>query len=490
MPAKIYDAEMQYLLIEQARNVGLDPKKRVTPYDSIAAEVDPGLTPLLVYSIVVPAFRCQIRMLVDAAAPISVSEFLNQAWGINRMLGMPQRLEMKPWLLESDRGFVGWAQEIDVQCGPVQHTKAIAAYSSSILDVAFAALDGRGRGESLPQPLSDANDALAAFDNRAIEVMVKGMRPGMKQADLSMFSHWLHRGQGYLHEHHTVEADWDSTALVLKISPQKQRAFAEPVWLDHEAPALEAIIAMWPSGSKVFCEEVGVTPADMKAWLALEAPIGEEEYQTLVGMLPVRDEEGPEVFFDADGGCLLVAGTVGHATTAYNALTGNGEVGFCFEAVSPTTDFQGFRVLLFLPESGDLTIMLFKKGGKAEPALSRSELVNFQGPIAVPADMATALDVLVRDRATVADPGHAGCAFWDEFDEWLTTVEMVETGAEEDCESALHVASDLIAQHWMMTSNAGSMIEAALAMGPPKEAIQEIVRIAFAEGFRSGTKWR
>ena len=128
MATTIYDAEMQYLLVEQARNVGLDAAGRVAPCDrNLKSKEGHDLTPLLVYSIVVPAFRCQTRLLVSAAAPISVSLFLAQAWGLRRALGMPLRLEMKPGLLASDRGFVQWAKSLGVQCEPVQHTKDPAA---------------------------------------------------------------------------------------------------------------------------------------------------------------------------------------------------------------------------------------------------------------------------------------------------------------------------------------------------------------------------
>ena len=93
MATTIYDAEMQYLLVEQARNVGLDAAGRVAPCDrNLKSKEGHDLTPLLVYSIVVPAFRCQTRLLVSAAAPISVSLFLAQAWGLRRALGMPLRI--------------------------------------------------------------------------------------------------------------------------------------------------------------------------------------------------------------------------------------------------------------------------------------------------------------------------------------------------------------------------------------------------------------
>lgn len=489
MAAKIYDAEMHYLLIEQARTVGLDADGCVAPYDSDLESLEGHrLTPLLVYSIVVPAFRCQTRMLVDAAAPISVSLFLAQAWGLRRMLGMPQRLEMKPSLLAADRGFVQWAKSIGVQCESVQHTKAIAAYSTSTLDVAYVALAGRGTGESLPQSLLDANAALATFDTRAIERMAEGVRPGMKQADLTMFKHWLHRGQGYLHEQPSVDADWDAGAVVVPAAPTKRRAFAEPVWLDSEAPAVKAIMSMWPAGEKAFCEEVGVTPSEMRAWLSVQGSIGEDEYESICDMLHLGDDDESQPFLQPEGGCLLVADTEDNVACVYNTITDQGRVGFCFEAVSPTTDFDGYRVLLFLPEAGELTIILFKKGGKAESALSRNVLNNFQGPIAVPGDLALALAISTHDPARF-HPGHVGCDLWEAFDEWFSTIEGVSDPEGDEEQDALHVASELIAQHWMATSNARPMIESAIAMGLQKDAIEEIAKIAFADGFRTGATW-
>ncbi|EHL24821.1 hypothetical protein KYG_00867 [Acidovorax sp. NO-1] len=488
MATKIYDAELQYLLIEQARNVGLDPKYRLALYESSAGSMQSQqLRPVLVYSIVVPAFRCQTRLLVDAAAPISVSHFLAQAWGLKRVLGMPLRLEMKPGLLASDRGFVQWAKSIGVQCEPPTQAKALAAYSTSTLDVAYAALAGRGTGESLPQSLLDANAALVAFDTKTIENMAAGIRPGMKQADLTMFKHWLHRGQGYLHEQPSVHADWDADAVVVRSAPAKRRAFVKPVWLDSEAPAVKAIMSMWPSGANAFCEEVGVTQSELQSWLSVQGPIGEDEYESICEMLYLGDDDDTRPTLRPEGGCLLVADTEENVACVYNTMTDQGNVAFCFEAVSPTTNFDGYRVLLFLPDLGELTIILFKKGGIAESALSRNVLNNFQGPIAVPSDLALALAISTHDPA-MFHPGYVGSEIWEDFDDWFDTLEPM-SQEETDEEGSIHLASELIAKQWLATSDASPMIETALAAGLGKEAIEEIVKNAYAEGFRAGARW-
>ena len=488
MATTIYDAEMQYLLVEQARNVGLDAAGRVAPCDrNLKSKEGHDLTPLLVYSIVVPAFRCQTRLLVSAAAPISVSLFLAQAWGLRRALGMPLRLEMKPGLLASDRGFVQWAKSLGVQCEPVQHTKALAAYSTSTLDVAYVALARGGPGESLPQSLLDANSALAAFDTRTIENMAAGIRPGMKQADLAMFKHWLHRGQGYLHEQTSTHADWDAEAIVERSSPAKSRAFAELVWLELEAPAVEAIISMWPPGPKAFCEEVGVTESELRAWLSLKGPLGADEYERMCEMLYLGEPDGIKIILQPEGGCLLVADTEQNVACVYNSMTDFGNVAFCFEAISPTTEFHGYRVLIFLPVDGVLTLILFKKGGKAESALSRNVLRNFQGPIAVPSELALALARSTHNPA-LHYPGYVGSDIWTEFGNWFDALEPFSKEVSND-EEIVHLAAGVVADHWMATSGVRQMIETALAAGLGKEAIEQIVKAAYAAGFRVGAKW-
>ena len=259
------------------------------------------------------------------------------------------------------------------------------------------------------------------------------------------------------------------------------------MWLELEAPAVEAIISMWPPGPKAFCEEVGVTESELRAWLSLKGPLGADEYERMCEMLYLGEPDGIKIILQPEGGCLLVADTEQNVACVYNSMTDFGNVAFCFEAISPTTEFHGYRVLIFLPVDGVLTLILFKKGGKAESALSRNVLRNFQGPIAVPSELALALARSTHNPA-LHYPGYVGSDIWTEFGNWFDALEPFSKEVSND-EEIVHLAAGVVADHWMATSGVRQMIETALAAGLGKEAIEEIVKAAYAAGFRVGAKW-
>lgn len=62
--AKIYDAEMQYLNVAYAKDVGLNKRRGVATFESdCITREDAGLRPLLVYSVVAPCYSVWARML-------------------------------------------------------------------------------------------------------------------------------------------------------------------------------------------------------------------------------------------------------------------------------------------------------------------------------------------------------------------------------------------------------------------------------------------
>ena len=149
--AKIYDAEMQYLHVAIAKDIGINSRGGVEAFDSDAISRETaGLKPLLIYSLTAPCYGVKARQLVDAAVPISITQFLAQAWTAAHRLGMPQRIEMEDGLLKSDRGFKEWARAQGVSCEPPLSVKALRAFSRSAQDlrwaITFAQPDWHARG--------------------------------------------------------------------------------------------------------------------------------------------------------------------------------------------------------------------------------------------------------------------------------------------------------------------------------------------------------
>lgn len=499
MSAKIYDAEMQYLLIEETNSLGLDAQGRVawTVGDGMGPSGE-RLTPLLVYGLVVPAYRYITRLLVDPRSPMAIGEYLSRAWSKTQKLGMPLRLEVRPGLLGADKGFSRWTKSLGVECSTAQNLKSIAAFATSVKDVGFAAMDWKRPVDDCenPLPLVEANAALQDYDTTVLRWMIDGHGVSMRDIELDHFRAWLNRGQKFFDRPVAPAMDWDVDALPRSPLPkirQRQEELDNPMWLEEPIEALKELLGMWPTGKKQFCKEMGLSVSALNSWMSCNEPIEQSQFENLRTTIHLEEDEDFDDSFYLTGGCLLIADTPKNAITVYDELSDGGDLMYSFEALSTSADFNGFRVLVFESYSKSPTIILFKRGGKAEAVLNRNDLINFQGPVHVPPEIAAYLEMMVI-HADHAKFGHVGCGLRALFGEWLDDQEDSQNGIsnftqeDEDFEdeTALLVLSLMVSRDWAQERNILAQVKDALKSRLPAQAIASMIENAFAEGFRIG----
>lgn len=498
MSAKIYDAEMQYLLIEECKSLGLDAKGRVAWIDdALMGASRESLTPLLVYGLVVPAYRYSTRLLVDPRSPLAIGEYLSHAWAKSQTLGMPLRLEVRPVLMGADKGFSQWAKNLGVECVVAQNLKSIGAFSTSVKEVGFAAMEWRREELSgVPHPLADANASLRDYDTTMLRWMIEGQGVNMRDAELDHFRAWLNRGQRFFDRPVKPAMDWDVDALPPSPEPQnrhRQEELDEPMWLEEPIEGLKELISMWPTGKKQFCKETGVSVSALNSWMSCNGPIEESQFEDLRTAIHLEEDEEFDYCFSLAGGCLLIADTPKNVIAVYDELSDGGDLMYSFEAQSTSTDFNGFRVLVFESFSNSPTIILFKRGEKAEAVLNRNDLINFQGPVHVPPEIAAYLETMIV-HADHGKSGHVGCGLRELFGEWLDDQADSQNGItdfareEEDAEdeTALQVLSLMVSRDWAQECNILAQVKEALNSRLPAQAIASMIENAFAEGFRFG----
>lgn len=493
---KIYDAEMQYLLVEEARDVGLNGQNMVVDIDDDGPSAHAyGLTPLLVYSIVAPAYRVIVRKLVSADAPISISAFLAEAWSKPRGLGMPMRLEMKKSLLKADKGFCQWVGSLGITCATVQHHGSLAAYSSNIAKVQFQTLAlYRDDDAYKPNPLTDANAQLAACDLKGQDLSYASASAALTYAECVTFQAWMSRGQKFLEKTPTLAMDWAFKPLQRreKLAPHMTHEMSL-CWLKAPIAGLAEVAEMWPTD---FCGELGLTQKQWQDWLRGTHPIEMWQYEALREKLHLAGEDlliDPNAALSLVGGFIVVAHSADSALTLYSELAQGDDWLYSFEAISTTTDFGGFRVLLFGSDINILTIMLFIRGSAAEALLTRSHLHYFQGPIDVPKELASRLSDAIKHRQTAHEAGHVGCAIEDDFEEWFELhavapdddLDSDETSDHEEDRALVDAMRERAGTHWAQKTGQLTEIRKALALRSPEQALLQIVKDAYIEGIET-----
>lgn len=419
MGTKIYDAETQFLTIAYAKDVGLDRQRRVVAFD--AEEVsreEAGLTALLVYSVVAPAYSCFSRMLVDASSPVSISSFLAKAWSKEAGLGMPHLLEVKPRVLEADRGYATWIRSHGVRPAPPSSIKSITAFERSARDVRFAA-QWRSEGHrDVPRTLERANAAIREYD---IFSTLVGSRTSMEQ---HTFEVWNARERRFF-VGNPLESDWDAAALVDKVP---RRPSAELVVRAGDDPAIfvdgiKEVVAMWPCGRRAFFNGLTLSQQEFDFWVAGRARLYQSDFTQIreLANISYRDEYDE---WELDGGYLLMATTPRNVLNAYNTLSHGGDLRFAFEVLGPLGELPALRFLVFESWGGVANIILFERGGPAEKVLNDRDLINLQAAVHAPPDVWETVTSIVEHREQFKKPGKVGAAFSAKHDGWLIQMEQ------------------------------------------------------------------
>lgn len=414
MGTKIYDAETQFLTIAYAKDVGLDRENRVVAFDAEeGSREEAGLTALLVYSVVAPAYSFFSRMLVDVSTPVSISRFLAKAWSKEAGLGMPHLLEVKQQVLLADRGCATWIRSHGVELVPPSSVKSITAFERSSLDVRFAA-QWRGRDHrDAPRRLDRANAAIQEYD---ILSTLIGPRKSMEQ---HTFEVWNARDRRFF-VGSPLECDWDAAALVEKV---RRRPSAELVVRADDGPAIfvdgiKEVAAMWPGGRRAFFDGLSLSQQDFDFWVAGRAHLHQSDFAQICELANIsyRDEYDE---WELGGGYLLMATTPRNVTSSYDTLSHGGDVRFSFEVLGPRGELPALRFLVFESWGGMANIILFERGGPAEKVLNERKLINLQDAVHAPPNIWETVTTIVEHREQFKTPGKVGAAFSAKHDLWL-----------------------------------------------------------------------
>ncbi len=437
--AKIYDAEMQYLNVAYAKDIGLtaDGDARAFASDQISRSAA-GLRPLLIYSVTVPCYGLKARLLVDASAPISISSFLALAWAPDRALGMPQRLEMEEVVLKSDKGFVSWAQAQGVVCEPASSVKALRAFARSAQDLWHAISWGRDDWRNPEVEDSDELDDEYEAQEAEIEEAEALSTVNLRLHEYDRFQMEFFQIRNSSMEHVTFKAwcsrgasfctgtgsanDWASTCVVdvpRRISPHRPaQADPDDGWEPY-VYGIKEIVSLWPGGRRAFFRGLKCTARDLDDWAAsrIELPYGMAAELLMKACPGVDlDQEPP----DLSGGQLLIAAKPRAVDEAYTALSKGGDLDYSFEILAPPGRELLMRVLVFAACGDRTTLILFPRdAGPLEALLDKQRLINMGSARQAPDAMWDLLAFIVEKRERFINPAFIGYEFGRRNSQWL-----------------------------------------------------------------------
>lgn len=419
--AKIYDAEMQYLHVAIAKDIGLNAHGGVKAFDSstISRETD-GLKPLLIYSLTVPCYGVKYRLLVDAASPIPITGFLSQAWALDNGLGMPQRIEMEEALLKGDRGFREWVQSAGVVCEPPLSAKALRAFSRSAQDlrgtITFMQSDRRASGAP---SIEAANGSIHNYD--MFSIAAHG------SLNTSMVHHtfetWRSRGQPYF-KGSGISNDWTPECIIEKSKALPRPGLAiqrgsgdEPLYIH----GLKELVAMWPGGRRAFFKGLQTSARDFDYWVAGRAHLPFHEQNAVLDKAGAifRDRIGS---YKLAGGNLLVAKTAKGVDIVYTEVSNGGDLQYAFEILPLDGVAFPMRALVFAAWGSEATLVLFPPNGDSVAALlDKRTLINLSGARRATRAVFESLNWIIAHRELLTNPQVAGAVFGEQHRDWLAS---------------------------------------------------------------------
>ena len=282
-----------------------------------------------------------------------------------------------------------------------------------------------------------------------------------------------------------------------KKSKGRRHPVSEPVLLSQPVFGLNELAAMWPTGKKGLCRQAEIPLRTFNAWLKLTGPITSEQLESLRGAIHLSDGEIERA--RPTGGCLLVADTAKNVIRLYEANNHEKEQLACFEAVSTSSHFGGYRALIFAVMGYTPTTILFPRGGPAEAALNRNALPGLQGPVPVPSEFARFMDGLIEEMLEHDEHGHAGCDMFKDYFSWFLTLKHGAPEPEEDEEDRnqedddipphLRIAIDILATSYSEDPNVQEHSRSLMpSCNPSDKDLKALLRTSFANGFLAGLR--
>lgn len=418
MSTKIYDAELQYLTVDTAKNLGLRTDGLVTEFDEDDMTLEEaGLLPVLVCSVVVPSFRCYRRVLCNPSEPTAISAILNAAWSGQTGWGLPMTLELKPSLLNADAGFADWVRSQGVDLKVSSPTKSIDAFERASRDALHAAqwldmLSDRRSTSVWRRPVNECNVAILEYDS------VPTSSYFMSSMQQLNYAAWMGR-EKRLCVRSPLEKDWDPGTLKprSRLKPRQELTvrnydFDPPVVVE----GMKELAEMWPGGSNAFLREIGVRKTDFNFWLSQRAHLDPVDFDGLRAKACLEYRYGQ---WALTGGYLLVATTARQVEKLVDLLTHGGDVEVGFEVLGPNGEIPSMRIALFAHFGGILNILLFDRSGPATKSLDRKKLLNFGEPRRATEDAWADLLRIVSLRDEIAAPRQVVRSFHIAHFEWI-----------------------------------------------------------------------
>ncbi|CAN7782453.1 hypothetical protein LJR175_008218 [Variovorax sp. LjRoot175] len=418
MSAKIHDAETQFLTIAVAKDIGLDQKGLVAQFDALnATRAELGLQPILIYSVVAPAFSRYVRMLVDARRPIPISQFLENAWSKEVNLGMPMSVQAKASLLANDLGFVSWIESLGIAVVPAASINCANAFERASQKLQASIQWNSHRYTAKPVALDAANASL--LDHDAFSAFVGGARKSMYQYN---YKSWDAREKSFS-TRASIANDWNAAAIVehprTKLDPElKVRRYERR----NSVPGINDVLSLWPKGRTVVLKDLNIRAQDFDLWIQGRCHLHPESFARLVEMLDLEFSDAAYVdddVWEMGGGYLLVATSHARTVSAYDVLSHGGNLRFAFEVVGTSGERLASRVLLFAPWRGPTTIVLFARGTPVEKLLDERGRFDLQEPDRAPPEVWASIRKIVDRQLDFDIPGRVGSEFESAHAEWL-----------------------------------------------------------------------
>ncbi len=419
--AKIYDAEMQYLHVAIAKDIGINSRGGVDAFDSdtISRETA-GLKPLLIYSLTAPCYGVKSRQLVDAAAPIPITQFLAQAWAAAHRLGMPQRIEMEDGLLKSDRGFKEWARAQGVVCEPPLSVKALRAFSRSAQELRWAiTFSVPNWRESGAPSVEAANGSLHFYDTFSMQIYGSHNTSSVDHT----FRTWATRGQKFFTGSGICD-DWSPEYIAEKPKALPQPHLAVQRDCGDEAlyvHGLKELVAMWPGGRRAFFRGLDTTAQDFDHWVSGRAHLPTSELAAVLekaGVIYDRRVGGHKLA----GGNLLIAKTAKGVDLVYTEVSNGGDPKYAFEILPPEGDELQMRALVFAAWGCAATLILFPRdSGTLVAPLDNHSLINLSSARQAPQDVIESLNWIIAHCEVFENPKEVGEVFGNQHIAWLAS---------------------------------------------------------------------
>lgn len=136
------------------------------------------------------------------------------------------------------------------------------------------------------------------------------------------------------------------------------------------------ILACWPGGAKLMCEEYGIDRNELEALLAGQSVAGDRLVEDVCNVLAFTWRDG---HVEAGGGRVLVACSREAAIAVYNRFSHGGDLEFAAELLPDDRQPDSeWRLFLFWACGGEPTLLVFQRGAASESLLDDGDdgLIN------------------------------------------------------------------------------------------------------------------